>query len=197
MPLRGGLFWTGKLVSPSASPPDPSFAPRSWLGRLALAILAHPRRAIASFALLSVLSLLSATQLTVDPDMLALLPQDHPTTVAIQRINVEEGGANLVTLAFKGEDPAARDSALSRMNDRIEALEGVEYSLFDIDPELAWQLGMLQLSAEELTALEARLKAAVALGPTAANPFVAQRLLVHLAGRAAGRPRGHHCRGAR
>jgi len=169
---------TGPNVPAPERPPDaPSSAPSNWLGRMAGAILAHPRRAIAAFALLSVLSVLSATQLTVDPDMLALLPQDHPTTVAIQRINEEEGGANLVTLAFKGDEQAARDAALGKLSQRIEALEGVEYALFDIEPELAWQLGMLQLTPDELAAIEARLQGAVALGPAAANPFVAQRLL--------------------
>jgi len=168
---------TPTVPAPSSSPDRSHLKPATWLGRLAAAILCHPRQTIAAFAVVTVLAVVSATRLTVDPDMLTLLPQDHPTTLAIQRINDEEGGANLVTLAFKGDDPTARDASLGALSQRIETLDGVAYALFDIDPELAWQLGMLQLTPAELTAIETRLQGAVALGPAAANPFVAQRLL--------------------
>ena len=157
--------------------PGPYGGPRTFMGHVAAFVLAHSRSAVATFAVLTLLSIGAATQLTVDPDMLALLPQDHPTTRAIQRINQEEGGTNLVTLAFRGDDTPSRDAALVDLARQLEAVEGVDYALFDINDELAWRLGMLQLTQEELSAIEVRLKGAVALGPAAANPFVAQRLL--------------------
>jgi predicted exporter len=129
------------------------------------------------FLLVTLLSIFSATHLTLDPNMMALLPPDHPTTQAIARVNAEEGGANLVTLTFRGEDPVLRDQALGRLVEAMEAVEGVDYALYDLDEELAWQLGMLQLTVAELDAIQTRLQGAVALGPAAANPFVAQRLL--------------------
>ena len=165
------------MAGPTSPTERGAYVPTTWLGRLAQRVLAHSRVAWATFLVLTVVAIASATQLRVDPDMLALLPQDHPTTQAIQRINTEEGGTNLVTLAFSGAEPVARDAALSRLAAQLEGLDGVDYALFDIDEDLAWRLGMLQLTPDELDGIQARLKGAVALGPAAANPFVAQRLL--------------------
>ncbi len=151
--------------------------PITVFGRLAALVLSNPRGAWATFIGVTLLAILSATQLTVDPNMMVLLPDDHPTTQAIERVTSEEGGTNLVTLAFRGEDPMARDAALGELTRLLEALDGVDYALYDIEDDLAWRLGMLQLTPEELDAIQVRLQGAVALGPAAANPFVAQRLL--------------------
>ncbi|MBO86058.1 MAG: hypothetical protein CL927_11930, partial [Deltaproteobacteria bacterium] len=152
-------------------------APRTFFGRIALFVLQRPRVVWAGFLVVTLLSIVSALQLRVDPNLMVLLPEDHPTTVAIERVTAEEGGTNLVTLAFRGDEPDRRDAALARLVVRLEGLDGVDYALYDLDEELAWQLGILQLSVDELDAIRTRLQGAVALGPAAANPFVAQRLL--------------------
>ncbi len=153
------------------------YVPKTLIGKTAAWVLLHPRSSMVLFGVVTLLSILLSTRLTVDPNMLSLLPQDHPTTQAIQKVNAEEGGTNFMTLAFSGEDPIKRDAALVRLAQEIEGIEGVDYALFDIPPDLAWRLGMLQLDVPALGALEARLQAAIALGPAAANPFVASRLL--------------------
>lgn len=172
---------------PESNSPEPGRAelsPSSWVGALAAWVLGHPRAAVGLALVLSVASALLATQLSVDPNMMALLPADHPTTQAIGRLMDEEGGANLVTIAFAGpaadEDAATtarRDAALHELAVDIEALPSVEYALYDIDADLAWELGLLGLSTEELSVLSQRLEGAVAMGPAAANPFVQSRLL--------------------
>ncbi len=131
----------------------------------------------AVLVLVTVLAGLAATRLRINANILELLPPDDPTTLAIQRINDEEGGANVVTLTLEGEDAAALRGAAQELAGRLEGLEGVEYVLYDIEPDLAWRLGVLQLRPDELALLQGRLQQALALGPALANPFIAGTVL--------------------
>jgi predicted exporter len=139
--------------------------------------MAHPRVVIALVIVISALSVALSTRLTVNTNLLALLPDEDPVTVAIRKLNDEEGGTNIISLAVKGDDPAALDAWMKGVAADLEAVEGVDYVLYDIDPTLAAQLAALQLSQAELGLLHERLTGAVALGPAAANPFVAAKLL--------------------
>ena len=127
--------------------------------------------------LVTLLAGLVATRLRMDPNVLVLLPEDEPTAQAIHRLNEEEGGANLLTVTVRGDDPEALDAFMVGLRDAMAGSERVDYALYDLDPDLAWRVGVLQLTPEELTLLEGRLQAALSLGPAAANPFLAARLL--------------------
>lgn len=137
----------------------------------------HPGRTTALLLLVTVLAALSATRLRMDPNILVLLPDAEPTAQAIHRLNKEEGGANLLTVTVQGDDPQALDGFMRSLHDSMSASERVDYALYELEPDLAWRLGILQLTTEELTTLQTRLEGALALGPAAANPFVASRLL--------------------
>jgi predicted RND superfamily exporter protein len=137
----------------------------------------HPRRTAAALVLLTLVAGLLATRLRMDPNILVLLPEDEPTAQAIHRLNEEEGGANLLTVTVQGEDEEALEAFMVELRDAMAESERVEYALYDLDPELAWRLGVLQLTPDELSTLKTRLQGALALGPAAANPFVAARLL--------------------
>jgi len=139
--------------------------------------MAHPRLTWGMLGLLTLLSVVLATRLRVDPNMLELLPPEDPVTAAVQAINKEEGGTNLLTIAMKGQDPEVLDQWMSGLAAELEKDPGVDYVLYEVEPELAWKVGILQLTPEELDLLAERLQGAVALGPAAANPFVASRLL--------------------
>ena len=45
-----------------------------------------------------------ASRIRVDPNILEMLPEDDPTTLAIQKLNEQEGGTNLLTIAISGEE---------------------------------------------------------------------------------------------
>ena len=137
----------------------------------------HPRRWATLLVALTALGAALGSQLTINANMLELLPDSDPTAQAIRKLNDEEGGANLLTIAARSDDPAALNAFMIGLADRIEALDTVEYALYDLDPDLAFQLGLLQLDPPELSALRSRLQGAVAMGPAAANPFLAGRLL--------------------
>lgn len=154
-----------------------SAASQRRFGAFARAVMAHPRVVIALVIVISALSVALSTRLTVNTNLLALLPDEDPVTVAIRKLNDEEGGTNIISLAVKGDDPAALDAWMKGVAADLEAVEGVDYVLYDIDPTLAAQLAALQLSQAELGLLHERLTGAVALGPAAANPFVAAKLL--------------------
>lgn len=156
--------------------PSPDARP-GFFGRLAASVLARPGRWVALLAALTLGAVALATQLTVNPNMLELLPPEHPTSQAISRLNAEEGGTNLVTITVQGSDPAELDAWMRELESRAGAMEGVDYAVYSVPEELAFRLGVLQLSPEEGATIRDRLKGAVALGPTAANPFVAGRLL--------------------
>lgn len=112
----------------------------------------------------------------VDPNLLALLPEDEPAVRAVLDLQEAEGGISLITLSFTGDAPEKLDTSLRKMADRFEALERVDYALYEIDPELTRSVGLLQLEADEVATLNQRLRAALALGP-ALNPIVTQRLM--------------------
>ncbi len=139
--------------------------------------MAHPRAVVAAFAVMTLLAVLAAATLRIDPNVLSLLPDDDPSAQAIRQLTKEEKGANLLTITVQGEDPEALHAYMTELRDRVEASEYVDYALYDLPPDLAWRVGVVQLSVEELTTIRNRLQGAVALGPTAANPFVAARLL--------------------
>lgn len=156
---------------------DVSAHPTHFFARYARWVLAHPRAVALMVLLLSLLAAALVSQLTVNTNLLALLPEEDPVTQAIRKINDEEGGANIVSLAVKGDDPEALDAWMRALAVDLEAVEGVDYVLYDLEPGLAWQLGLLQLTPAELTLLTERLTGAIAMGPAAANPFVAAKLL--------------------
>ena len=154
-----------------------SEAKPGFFGRIAAAVMRRPRVALLAIAIMTLLAGALATQLKVDPDILHLLPPDDPTTVAIQQLHAREGGVNLLTIAVKGPEPERVDAFMRELATRLEALPEVDYALYDIDPEIAWRIGLVQLSPEDLNKLRARLKGALALGPAIANPFVASQWL--------------------
>ena len=146
-------------------------------GRLARWVMQNPRYSLAGISLVCLLASAFSSLLHIDPNILALLPPDDPTTEAIQKINDEEGGSNLVTISLRGEDQEVLSGFMNELADELSALEDVDYVLNELDPDLAWRLSLLQLTPGELDELKRRLQAAVALGPGAANPLIAGRLL--------------------
>lgn len=148
-----------------------------FFGRLAGNVMDHPRRWVGLILLMCALSGLLATRIHVDPNVLKLLPMDDPTSQAIQALNAQEGGANLVTIAVRGEDQAKVDAYMRELGDIARANPDVDYALYELDPELAFRLGLLQLKADELRLVKERLSLAIAAGPSVANPFIAATLL--------------------
>lgn len=146
-------------------------------GRLAAWVLDHPRAAVALLLGLSLLSLLAATRLSVNPNVLDLLPEDDPTTQAIRRLNDEEGGAGLLTIAIAGGEDEARRAWSRELAATLQADPDIEWVLYELDEDLAARLGGLQLSAAELELIRTRLQGALAMGPAAQNPLLASRLL--------------------
>ncbi|MFT4976417.1 MAG: putative RND superfamily exporter protein, partial [Myxococcota bacterium] len=146
-------------------------------GRLARWVMRHPRQALALIGIACVLSGVFASWVRVNPDILALLPDDDPVTQAIQRLNDEEGGANLLTISVQGDDAAELDGFVDALAERIEGMEDVDYVLHGLDPELAWSLGVLQLTPVELKTIRDKLQGAIALGPAIQNPLIAGRVL--------------------
>ncbi len=162
---------------PPTALPQMGQSPLGVFGRLATSVLTQSRRWVLALAVLTLAAVGLATQLTVNPNMLELLPKDHPTSQAIAELNAEEGGTNLVTLTVQGDDPATLDAWMRVLESRAGALDGVDYAVYSIPDDLGFQLGLLQLTTVESVAIRDRLKGAVALGPAAGNPFVASRLL--------------------
>lgn len=150
---------------------------RRWgpFGRLALFVLGHRKQTAWIAVALTLIGALIGLPPRVDTDLLSLLPQEDPTVAALARLHHEEGGANLVTLAFEGEDEALR-AVTSELAASLASIDGVRYVLNDLDPDLAQRIALLQLDPRELRELNARVRGALALGP-ALNPIVTQRLM--------------------
>jgi uncharacterized protein len=149
-----------------------------FYGRLAARVIDHPRVTIALvLVLLAASAVSSALWLRINPDLLQLLPPENSVVKAIKDLEREEGGVNLLTIAVTGEEPTQVDAFAKLLTARLAALPEVEYALYDVDAELAWNIGLHELPPADLGIIRDRLKAAIALGPAAANPFLASRLL--------------------
>ncbi len=143
------------------------------LGRIARAVISSPKRSLAVILMMTVVSALLATGIRVDPNMLRLMPQEHPSTQAIRALQETEGGVEILTIAADGADKDAVDAYMRELVVELEALDTVRYALYDIEPDLAWRIGMLQLTPEELLKIRERLQGAVNFGPAMLNPFIA------------------------
>ncbi len=144
-------------------------------GKLARWVLSHPRRVTLGLVLLSVISIVLGLPPKVDANLLNLLPPSDRSVQALHRLQ-DEGGTNLVTLAFAGDDSDIMEQFLDDLVVDLEAMDTVEFAFHEVDPDLAFRIGMLQFTPQELTELNARLRGALALGP-ALNPIVTQRLM--------------------
>jgi uncharacterized membrane protein YdfJ with MMPL/SSD domain len=145
-------------------------------GRLARWVMARPRAVGGAALLLAVITAFLGLPPDIDPNLLELLPARDPSVQALRRLHEEEGGTNLVTLAFESDAPEAMEPFLTALVSDLEALDMVEYALHEVDSDLAFELGLLQLEANDVGELDRRLRGALALGP-ALNPIVTQRLL--------------------
>ncbi len=151
--------------------------PTTPFGRIARLVLRHRWAAVVLFGILVVLSVLSASHLTVDSNVVHLLPADDPATQALQALDESEGGVATLTITVAGGTLEDRHAWLAELARRLEALPQVRYTFHQVDPALAWRVGLFRLEPSELATIRDRLRGAVALGPAMANPFVAGRLL--------------------
>ncbi len=154
----------------SSHPPGP-------YGRLAQWVIHHRGATLVMVAIVTLVAAFFAVKLRVDSDILALMPEDEPSTQALKRLDEQEGGINFLTIAVDGEDRAKRDAFMADLAGRLEAMPEVDYVIYELDPAVAFRLGLLQVPVSDLEAIRDRLRAAVALGPAALNPFVSAQVL--------------------
>jgi predicted exporter len=154
-----------------------STEPKKIFGKTAAAVLRRPRVAMVWLVVVSLLSVLCALQLRVNPDMLALMPQDHPTTQAIVDLLDGDGAIELLSIAIDGARPEDVDAFQRDLIVRLEAMETVDFALYDIDEDVAWHIGLMQLSTKELGSIRDRLRGAINFGAAMANPFIAAQWL--------------------
>ena len=148
-----------------------------YYGRLARWVMHHRAVTTLLVALITIVAAMGASRLRIDSDILSLMPQDERSTQALQQLDKDEGGVNVLTIAVEGEDATARTAFMDDLQVRLQALPEVDYVLWRLDPEVAWRVGVLQMPVEDLTNLRDRLRAAIQLGPAIANPFIAARVL--------------------
>ncbi len=152
-------------------------SPTGIFGKLAAAVLRRPRATMVWLLVVSLLSVAGALRLRVNPDMLQLMPQDHPTTRATADLLAKDGGVELLSITIDGAKPEVVDAFMRELVGRLESMERVDYALYDIEPDLAWRIGLMQLSPSSLGTIRDRLKGAINFGPAMANPFIAGQWL--------------------
>lgn len=143
-------------------------------------VLRHRRVTGLSTLAVFVTALILGIPPKVDSDILTMLPPDKPVIAATKKLNEEEGGVAFLLLAFDSLDKEADASVMTTfmrgLEERVKGVDGVEYAIHDVDPELALKLGLMNLEKGDVRQLSNRLKGALALGP-ALNPMVLGPLL--------------------
>lgn len=148
-----------------------------FYGRLARWVMSNRLPTLAITALITLIAGFFCTRLHIDSDILSLMPQDEASTISLKKLDEEEGGVNFLTISADADDPAQLNAFMDDLQTRIEALPNVDWVLWNLDPEVTWRIGLLQLPVEDLVTLRDRLKAALSLGPAMTNPFIAGRVL--------------------
>lgn len=143
--------------------------------RYAQWILDYPRKAIGIIIAFCLLSLLCASTLKINTNILDLLPPDEPSTIAVRKLQAEEGQIGSLTIGLKGKPDEVR-IVLEELSTKFQADEMVEYAVYDIPADWKKRLGILQLTVPELKELESKLMSGLSLGPAAMNPFLASQL---------------------
>jgi predicted RND superfamily exporter protein len=151
--------------------------PRTFFGRLARWVLRHRKAVAIGYLLLTVVSLGFASTLTVDSDVLNLMPETDPASQNLKALNDAESGLNLVSVAVAGNPQDTRAFLLKLQAELEQHPEFVNYAVYDVDDELALRLGLAHVETQTLVEMRNRLNSAVASGKTMANPIVASRLL--------------------
>jgi predicted RND superfamily exporter protein len=151
-------------------------SPLGPYGRIARFVLAHRPSVGAALLALCVVCAWIGLPPKVEPNLMALLPDDEPSAQALRALHAEEGGVNLLTIAVQSDDPARTAAAIDDLQARFEASPDVRWALHDVDPVLAQRIGLLRLEPASVQELSARVQGAVLLGP-AMNSMMAQRLL--------------------
>ncbi|HNC94836.1 MAG TPA: hypothetical protein PKW90_01860, partial [Myxococcota bacterium] len=147
-----------------------------FYGRLARWVMHHRGATLALTSLVTAVAIFFMQRLTLDSDILKLMPKEDPSTIALEKLDQEEGGVNVFTLAIQGEDRPAREAYVEKLAAKMEALPEVDYVLYKLDPQSALRFGVLQVPLEDLTLIRDRLNGALAMGAGAANPFIAGTL---------------------
>ncbi len=146
-------------------------------GRIAGAVLNRSKLLWVVVALVSVVAAVIGLPPKVDSDLLKLLPQQDPVVEALNRIQYEDGGIDLLSLSFVGDDQEKMGEVLDELTATFEGWDDVEYVMHGMPEQLEQQVGLLQFEADEISKLNARLEGALLLGPAARNGIVAQRIL--------------------
>jgi predicted RND superfamily exporter protein len=154
-----------------------AYSPRGFYGRLARWVLDHKPLLLGILGTFSLVSGYFATQVRVDSDILHLMPSEEPSTQALAKLDAEEGGVNVLTIATEADDPAERDAFMSELQGLLEADPDVDYVLYKVDPDTAFKIGLLSLSVEELTTIRDRVHSATTLGSALSNPLIAASVL--------------------
>ena len=129
------------------------------------------------YLILTVVSLGFASTLTVDSDVLNLMPETDAASQNLKSLNEAEGGLNLVSVAVAGDPQDTRAFLLKLQAELEQHPEFVNYAVYDVEDELALRLGLAHVETQTLVEMRNRLTTAVASGKTMANPIVASRLL--------------------
>ena len=151
--------------------------PRTIFGRLARWVLRHRKTVAIGYLVLTLVSLGLASTLTVDSDVLNLMPETDAASQNLKALNEAEGGLNLVSVAVAGEPEDTRAFLLELQAELEQHPEFVNYAVYDVDDDLALRLGLAHVETQTLVEMRNRLSTAVASGKSMANPILASRLL--------------------
>ncbi len=166
-----------RSLAQTALPMPTPYQPQTVFGRLAAWCIHHRKLVGVVIVVGTLLNAALALRLTVDSNTIHLLPDSEPATQALRELNELEGGVTTLSITVGGGSEDGRHAWLDEIGATLEALPEFQYTYHQMQPELVWRVGLMQLTPGELAEVRDRLKGVIALGPAATNPFVAQRLM--------------------
>lgn len=141
------------------------------LGRIAAAHHRRPRRALLVALVLAAAGLVSAARLTLDANLVDLLPGTFQSVKDIATLEERFGGAGWLVVVGEGAEPEALRQFARDLAPRLEALESITFVEYQRPREFFSDRALFYLPANDLEELHRRLEARVKYELLQRNPL--------------------------
>ncbi|HLL03066.1 MAG TPA: MMPL family transporter [Myxococcaceae bacterium] len=141
------------------------------LGALAMRNYRHPWWALAGALVLSVLGAFFARGLSLDANLVSLLPRSFQSVQDVKELEQRFGGMGWVVVVGEGAEPEALRRFADELAPRLEALPGIRFVEVKRPGAFFEERALYFLSLEDLNEVERRLSARIQWEKERANPL--------------------------
>src|ERR671931_53919 len=147
---------------------------QSGLGSLAARNHRRPAAPLIAAGILTALGVLASGRLTLDADLVDLLPESFDSVRDIKRLEERFGGIGWIAVVDEGAEPEALSRFARDIAPRLEHLQGVRFVEYERPTRFFEERALYFLEKEDLDEVHRRLKAREKYERNERNPLYVQ-----------------------